>query len=198
LSLSANPLILQPVPGSVSDHEGSEGELVTTVYHELRKLAAARMAREYGPQTLQATALVHEAWLRIGGEDQPQWANRAQFFAAAAEAMRRILVERARRRQAARHGGGLQRVEADALNWENIDGATAEANDNEIIVLNEALEKLALSDRDSAELVKLHYFAGLKIGEAARTMGIAGRTAERRLAYAKAWLGREIEHGSSA
>lgn len=184
------------MPGSASDNEGSNGELVTTVYHELRKLAAARMAREYGPQTLQATALVHEAWLRIGGEDQPQWASRAQFFAAAAEAMRRILVERARRRQAARHGGRLQRIDADALNWENIDGATAEANDTEIIELDEALEKLALSDHDSAELIKLHYFAGLRIGEAARTMGIAERTAERRLAYAKAWLGREIERGS--
>lgn len=191
-------MIIWKVPESASDYEDSQGELVTTVYHELRKLAAARMAREHGPQTLQATALVHEAWLRIGGENQPQWANRAQFFAAAAEAMRRILVERARRRQAARHGGGLQRIDADALNWENIDGATAEANDTEIIQLDEALEKLSLSDHDSAELIKLHYFAGLKIAEAARALGVAERTAERRLAYAKAWLGREIERGSGA
>lgn len=168
-------------------------ELVTAVYAELRRLAAGRMARESGPQTLQATALVHEAWLRLGGEQQPDWANRAQFFAAAAEAMRRILVERARRRQAIRHGGGQERVDFEALNWEHADATSMAQNDVQVIRLHEALERLAAEDPEVAEIVKLRYFGGASISEAARSLGLAERTAERRLQFARAWLGRELQ-----
>jgi RNA polymerase sigma factor (TIGR02999 family) len=174
-----------------------QADLVAAVYAELRKLAGARMAREYGTQTLQGTALVHEAWLRLGGDEQPQWANRAQFFAAAAEAMRRILVERARRRRAVRQGGDHQRVDWESLNWEHVDGATAAAYDDQVVALHVALEKLAAEDATSAELVKLRYFTGLSVTEAAELLKITGRTAERRLAFARAWLSREIERGES-
>jgi RNA polymerase sigma factor (TIGR02999 family) len=175
----------------------TQAELVAAVYTELRKLAGARMAREYGAQTLQGTALVHEAWLRLGGDEQPQWANRAQFFAAAAEAMRRILVERARRRRAVRHGGDHQRVDWESLNWEHVDGATTAANDDQVVALHEALEKLAAEDATSAELIKLRYFTGLSVAEAAELLKMPGRTAERRLAFARAWLSREIERSES-
>jgi len=171
-------------------------ELVNTLYDELRRLAAARMARERTPQTLQATALVHEAWLRLGGEHQQPWANRAEFFAAAAEAMRRILVDRARRRQAVRHGGGRERVELDALEWENVDGTTAADHDEQVIRLHEALEKLACTDSESAELVKLRYFAAASVAEVAATLGLAERTTERRLNYARAWIRREMERAA--
>jgi RNA polymerase sigma factor (TIGR02999 family) len=172
-------------------------ELVEVVYEELRRLAKARMAREYDPQTLQTTALVHEVWLRLGADEQPKWANRGQFFSAAAEAMRRILVERARRRKALRHGGGQKRVDLDALNWESVDQGTVESTDDIVIELHEALEKLAINDPDIAELVKLHYFAGLKIPEIVDTLGLSNRTAKRHLAYARAWLKREIEGNTS-
>jgi RNA polymerase sigma factor (TIGR02999 family) len=150
------------------------------------------MARERGPQTLQATALVHEAWLRLGGDEQPDWKNRAHFFGAAAEAMRRILIERARRRQRIRHGGGMRRVELETWNWERLDPNAARERDEGLLLVHEALERFATGDPATSELVKLHFLAGMKIREAADALGISLRTAERRLAYARAWLGREV------
>ena len=164
-------------------------QILPLVYGELRKLAAAKMARESPGQTLQPTALVHEAWLRLGGEAQPNWKNRAHFFSAAAEAMRRILIESARRRHAVRHGGGLEKVSADATGF---DVAAPEMGDAELLRLNEALDTLAAHDPRKAELVKQWYFAGLTLEEIAASLGISARTADRDLAYAKAWLGKEI------
>jgi RNA polymerase sigma factor (TIGR02999 family) len=136
--------------------------------------------------------LVHEAWLRLGGDKQPDWVNRAQFFSAAAEAMRRILVEKARRRKAIRHGGGQKRIDLDAQTEEfGIAGSTAA--DDILLALHEGLNKLAVSDRLSTELVKLCYFAGLSVEEAAGTLNLSKRTAERRLTFARAWLGMEMD-----
>ena len=163
--------------------------LLPLVYDELRKLAAAKMARESAGQTLQPTALVHEAWLRLGGETQPQWKNRAHFFSAAAEAMRRILIENARRRHAGRHGGGLEKVSANATGFD----VAAPLADAELLLLNEAMDNLAAHDPRKAELVKQWYFVGLTVEEAARELGISQRTAERDLAYARAWLMNEID-----
>jgi len=162
--------------------------LLPLVYDELRKLASAKMARESDGQTLQPTALVHEAWLRLGGDKQPDWQSRAQFFASAAEAMRRILIERARRRRAQRHGGGLQRVDVDdpAL------GIAAPGTDDELLAVHETLERLAHHDARKAELVKLRYFTGLTIEQAAEVLGVAVPTAKRDWTYARAWLFREI------
>jgi RNA polymerase sigma factor (TIGR02999 family) len=165
-------------------------ELLPLVYGELRKLAAAKMAREAPGQTLQATALVHEAWLRLGGDAQPQWANRAHFFAAAAEAMRRILIENARRKQALRHGGGLEKLSADATGF---DVAAPDMGDAELLLLNEALDGLAAHDARKAELVKQWYFVGLTLEETAAVLGISERTAKRDWAYARAWLFNEIQ-----
>jgi RNA polymerase sigma factor (TIGR02999 family) len=162
-------------------------QLLSLVYEELRRLAAAKMARESGGHTLQPTALVHEAWLRLGGDDQPTWQNRAHFFGAAAEAMRRILIDRARRRAARRHGGGQERVNVDDIEL----GAPAE-NDDQLLAINEALEKLAALDPKKAELVKLRYFVGLNHAEAAAMLGIAEPTAKRWWAYARAWLFEEL------
>lgn len=164
-------------------------QILPLVYGELRKLAAAKMARESPGQTLQPTALVHEAWLRLGGDAHPGWKNRAHFFAAAAEAMRRILIENARRRHAARHGGGLEKVSANATGF---DVAAPEMGDAELLRLNEALDALAAHDARKAELVRLWYFAGLTLDEIADVLGISARTADRDLAYAKAWLGKEL------
>jgi RNA polymerase sigma factor (TIGR02999 family) len=164
-------------------------ELLPLVYGELRKLAAAKMAHEVAGQTLQPTALVHEAWLRLGGEDQPDWKNRAHFFASAAEAMRRILIDRARRRQALRHGGELMRTSADAL-----DDAIASpsADDAELLDVHEALDALARHDGRKAELVKQCYFVGLTLKEAALVLGISEPTARRDWSYSRAWLFNEI------
>ncbi len=164
-------------------------ELLPLVYEELRKLAAAKMAREAPGQTLQATALVHEAWLRLGGEDQPDWQNRAHFFASAAEAMRRILIDRARRRQAVRHGGELVRTSADAL--DHVANAAGVA-DAELLDVHEALDALARHDARKAELVKQCYFVGLTFKEAALVLGISEPTARRDWTYARAWLFSEI------
>jgi len=161
-------------------------ELLPLVYDELRKLAAQKMARENPGQTLQATALVHEAWLRLGGDDQPEWKNRAHFFAAAAEAMRRILIDNARRKQYRRHGGGAERVNID-----NLDLA-ANMDDEQLLGLNEALDQLAKHYAQKAELVKLRFFAGLTIEEAARVLGVSAPTAKRHWAYSRAWLFRKM------
>ena len=159
--------------------------ILPLVYAELRKLAAARMAREAPGQTLQATALVHEAWLRLGGDRQPDWANRAQFFSAAAEAMRRILIDIARRRRAERHGGRIQKVSLDETGF---DLPAGELADEQLLVLDDALAELGRQDAEMAELVKLRYFVGLTLEEVAATMKISHRTAKRHWSFARVWL----------
>jgi len=167
-------------------------DLTTTLYGELRKLAAARLAAQQGPLTLQATALVHEAWLRLGGDEQREWANRAHFFASVAEVMRNILIERARRRQRIRHGGQYRRVDFSLAEREGAE-KLFEARDLELIALHEALEQFELIDPDTARLVKLRYFAGLTVKELAKTLELSIRTTERRLAFGRSWLGCEIQ-----
>jgi RNA polymerase sigma factor (TIGR02999 family) len=162
-------------------------QLLPLVYDELRRLAAQRMAQEKPDQTLQATALVHEAYLRLVDVERAQhWSGRGHFFAAAAEAMRRILVENARRRRGVKHGGGLQRVDLD----EAVSCAPEPADD--LLSLSEALDRLAGEDPIKAELVKLRYFAGLSVQEAADALGISRATADRYWAYAKVWLYRAV------
>ena len=161
-------------------------ELLPLLYTELRKLAAAKMARERPGQTLQPTALVHEAWLKLAEAGQ-SWDDRAHFFAAAAEAMRRILIDCARTRQAARHGAGQERVDVA-----EIEIAAPAANDDELLAVHEALDKLAAEDARKAEVVKLRYFAGFSIEETADLLGISTPTAKRDWTYARTWLFREI------
>ena len=163
-------------------------ELLPLVYEELRRLAAHKMANEAAGHTLQPTALVHEAWLRLVAKDaQAQFQNRAHFFAAAAEAMRRILIDRARRKRAIRHGGDQQRVELQ----ENV-GIASSTDDDQLLAVNEALDKLAAEHKVEAELVKLRYFVGLTNDEAAEVLGISPRTAKYYWTHARAWLFREI------
>ena len=176
----------QPTPTSLP----AADELLPLVYEELRRLAAAKLAREAPGQTLQPTALVHEAWLRLGADGQPQWANRAHFFAAAAESMRRILIDKARRKRAVRHGGEFAKVSADATGFEL---ASPELDDEELLLVNEALAALAAHDPRKAELVKQKYFVGLTLEEAADVLGISHRTAKRDWAYAQAWLFNEVK-----
>jgi RNA polymerase sigma factor (TIGR02999 family) len=172
-------------------HAAAHGEaeaaekLLPLVYEELRRLAAHKMAGENLSQTLQPTALVHEAWLRLSGDENRKWNDRTHFFAAAAEAMRRILVDNARRKRTQRHGGAHQRVELD-----NITGAIAD--EEQLLTVNEALQKFAALDKQKAELVKLRYFVGMTIEEAAEVLGISVATAKRYWAYARAWLHEEI------
>lgn len=166
------------------------GQLMPLVYGELRRIAAARMAGESPGHTLQPTALVHEAWLALGGDDQPRWRDRAHFFGAAAEAMRHILIDRARSKQAVRHGGGLEKVHVDAPGLEI---ASPIEDDAELLLVNEALAALAAHDSRMAELVKLKFFAGLTLEDAAELLGISPRTAARDWAYARAWLFREVK-----
>lgn len=178
---------------SESTGSGESPELTTTLYHELRHLAVGRMAAEPGLQTLDGTALVHEAWLRLGGDHQPDWANRAQFFSAAAEAMRRILIDRARHRKARRHGGGHIRIDLDATMRDFADPAASKEQDVILLSLHEALDRLSAGDPETADLVKLRYFIGMTTGEAAEALGLTRRTAERRLQFARAWLSREMK-----
>jgi RNA polymerase sigma factor (TIGR02999 family) len=168
------------------DSQAAE-ELLPLVYDELRKLAAHRMAHENHGQTLQPTALVHEAWLRLTRPESVRWNGRAHFFGAAAEAMRRILVEKARWKRARRHGGGQQRVEFDEIE------IAAPAQDDQLLEVSDALEKLAKRDPRKAELVKLRYFVGLGTEEAAEILGISVPTADRWWSYSRAWLFQEIE-----
>ena len=171
-------------------HEGdaqAADKLLPVVYEELRKLAAAKMAKEAQEHTLQPTALVHEAWLALTGDENGQWDGRAHFFGAAAEAMRRILINNARRRQARRHGGGQQRLDVHELE------IAATGKDDEMLAVNEALEKLAAHDAAKAELVKLRYFVGLSNAEVAGLLGISEPTVKRQWTYAKAWLLAAIE-----
>jgi RNA polymerase sigma factor (TIGR02999 family) len=161
-------------------------ELLSLVYEELRRLAAVKMASEAPGQTLQATALVHEAWLRLTSDEKRKWNDRTHFFAAAAEAMRRILVDNARRKRAQRHGGGRERVEMPEI------ACAAAQNDDQLLAVHEALKKFAAQDKQKAELVKLRYFVGMTIEEASEVLGISVPTAKRHWAYARAWLAQEI------
>jgi RNA polymerase sigma factor (TIGR02999 family) len=164
-------------------------ELLPLIYDELRQLAAAKMAREPS-QTLQPTALVHEAWLRLnGGETNQRWENRRHFFAAAAEAMRRILIERARRRQVLAKGGYAGREE----DFES--KLVVNAPEKELLAVHEALNELVKLDAQAAELVKLRYFVGLTMPEAAEALGLPLRNAERLWTFARAWLRRALEEG---
>jgi len=160
--------------------------LLPLVYEELRRLAAYKMAGESPGHTLQATALVHEAWMRLGGL-KANWQNRAHFFAAAAEAMRRILVEHARKKQSLKRGAGAVREELH----ESV--LVLAAPPDELLAVHEALDQLGAKDPQAAELVKLRYFVGMTMDEAASAMGLAPRTAARVWAYARAWLHREIQ-----
>ena len=166
----------------------SADQILPLVYDELRRLAAARLAGENSEHTLQPTALVHEAWIRLGADRQPAWQNRAHFFAAAAEAMRRILIDAARRRQARRHGGGLERVDVADPALE----IQAPGRDDELLAVHESLDRLAREDARKAELVKLRYFAGLTLEEAADALGVSVPTAKRDWTYARAWLYQDI------
>jgi RNA polymerase sigma factor (TIGR02999 family) len=161
-------------------------QLLPLVYAELRRLAAHKMAGENPGQTLQPTALVHEAWLKLGGEQNRPWQNRNHFFAAAAEAMRRILTDNARRKLRVRHGGGQQRVDLDEC------ATAADSEAGHILAVSEALEKFAQVDPQRAELVKLRYFIGLTFEEAAEVLGISEPTAKRYWSFARAWLYEEI------
>lgn len=161
-------------------------ELLPVVYEELRKLAAQRMANEAAGHTLQPTALVHEAWLRLAGEENQQWDGRGHFFAAAAESMRRILIDRARRKNSLKRGGDLERV-----NLDDVDVAILADNDT-LLRINEALEKLEKEDRDAAQVVKLRFFAGMTNEEVGRVLGVTDRTAKRYWTFARAWLFHEL------
>jgi RNA polymerase sigma factor (TIGR02999 family) len=158
-------------------------ELLPLVYDELRQLAAHRLAQEKPGQTLQATALVHDAYLRlVGGQKVRRWDSRGHFFAAAAEAMRRILINRARDQKRAKRGGERRRVEFDRIE------IALDTSDEQLIALDEALTQLSAEDPDAARLVNLRFFAGLTLKDAARSLGLARRTAERQWTYARAWL----------
>ncbi len=161
-------------------------QLLPVVYDELRRLAASKLAQEKPGQTLQPTALVHEAWLRLVGPHQQPWNGRSHFFGAAAEAMRRILVENARRKQRAKHGGALQRVDLTDL---DLAQTTSNA---QLLAVDEALDRLAAIDPVGAKLVQLRFFVGLSNLEAARVLGLPERSAKRTWAYARAWLHEEL------
>jgi len=162
-------------------------ELFTLVYDELRKLATLRMAREAAGNTLQATALVHEVWLRLFGSGQPPWRSRAHFFGAAAEAMRRILIERARAKRRLRRGGARERVPL-----ENVTLATDDDSET-VLAVHEALDRLAAQDELKSQIVKLRYFVGMTHDEIATTLGIAEPTVRRHWAFARSWLYAELK-----
>lgn len=176
------------IQGEKNGDRPTAERLLLDVYEEMRKIAAAKMHLEPAGLTLQPTALVHEAWLRLGADAQPAWRSRAHFFGAAAEAMRRILIERARRRDALRHGGGQERVDIEAV--EPADPA-GESNE-QVLALNEVLEKFTGVHPQKAELVKLRYFVGMKIEEAAQILGISEPTAKRWWTFSRTWLLREL------
>lgn len=181
-------VLLQQLAGG--ERHASE-ELLPLIYEELRRLARARMAQERPGQTLQATALVHEAYLRLVGNDELGWDSRGHFFAAAAEAMRRILIERARRRARLRHGGEFARITLD----ENV-VLTGSAEDDDLELLDQALTRLEAQDEQMARLVKLRYFGGLTVEECAAALGAAPRTVNRLWTAARAWMRREMGRGA--
>lgn len=177
-------ILSQIASGDPSDSE----ELLPLVYKELRRLAVERLKAESPGQTLQATALVHEAYLRLVGQaEPPTWESRGHFFAAAAEAMRRILVENARRKRRVKHGGGVQRIDIDLV------ASLAAEPGNDLVDLDEALDRLAAEAPEKAQVVKLRYFAGLTMPEIARAMSISLATAERYWTYARTWLYVELQ-----
>src|SRR5262245_40939015 len=167
--------------------EPEAARLLPLVYDELRQLAARKMAKESSTQTLQPTALVHEAWLRLGGDQQPTWQNRTHFFCAAAEAMRRILIDRARTKQARRHGGEQERVDVEEVE------IAAPMKDDELLAVNDALERFSQHAPQKAELVKLRYFAGMGLKEAGQVLGVSEPTAVRWWTYSKTWLYQAIQ-----
>jgi RNA polymerase sigma factor (TIGR02999 family) len=186
------PEVTRLLDAAAAGDRQAAAHLLPLVYEELRKLAAARMAAESPDHTLQPTALVHEAYLRlVGPADQARWDNRGHFFAAAAEAMRRILVEAARRKQAVKHGGGRQRLDVDTI------AVAAPEQDDDLVAIDAALDRLAELDPVKAELVKLRYFAGLTIEQAAEALGISPATAKRYWAYSRAWLFQQVSDGNS-
>jgi RNA polymerase sigma factor (TIGR02999 family) len=168
------------------DDGGDAEELLPLVYNDLRRMAAARMASEAEGQTLQPTALVHEAWLRIFGKGDRRWQNRGHFFGEAAEAMRRILIERARRKSRLKHGHGWVRLDMDGL------PLAAATPDEKVLLINEALEHLEAEDPSRAKVVVMKFFGGLTNQEVAKILGVTERTVERQWAYAKAWLFQSI------
>ena len=188
---------MSPPPHEITQilHAAMQGDaraaqdLFAAVYAELHRIAQRKMAREKPGHTLQATALVHEAWLRLGGEAQQPWENRAHFFGAAAEAMRQILVASAKRKQAVRHGGGQQRVDIDEVE------VACKTPPEELLAVHEALDRFAAHDPQKTELVKLRYFVGLTIEQTAEILGIAPATAKRHWVYARAWLFDAIRSG---
>jgi RNA polymerase sigma factor (TIGR02999 family) len=169
---------------------GAAEQLLPLVYDELRRLAAHKMANEAPGQTLQPTALVHEAWLRLGGDQQPVWQNRAHFIAAAAEAMRRILTDRARSKHRLRRGGDWQRVDLEQVT------VAMEDADETVLAVHEALDRLAARDPLKAEIVKLRYFVGMNHQEIATALGLAEPTVRRHWAYARSWLYAELKAGA--
>jgi len=191
----ATILFISPVTHILEALERGESaaadELLPQVYQELRKLAAHKMAGQAPGHTLQPTALVHEAWLRLVGNEPVQFAGRAHFFAAAAEAMRHILIDSARRKRAKRHGGGQVRVDMDGVEIASL------ADDDELLAVHDLLDKLVAEDSQKAELTKLRYFVGMTFEEAAEVLGISVATAKRHWAYARAWLYAEIQSSRS-
>jgi RNA polymerase sigma factor (TIGR02999 family) len=183
-AVSSVTRIIEAIEGG--DAKAAE-ELLPLVYEELRKLAAFKLAQQSPDQTLQPTALVHEAYLKLLGDGNHSWQDRRHFFAAAAEAMRHILVDRARRKASERHGGGWQRIDLDSV------VVAVETTDENVLLIHEALEKLAARDAEAAELVKLRFFAGLTFPQAAEVLGQSERSAKRTWAYARAWLFKEIQ-----
>jgi RNA polymerase sigma factor (TIGR02999 family) len=183
LTLSDLTVILQAIDEGDS---GAADKLLPLVYEELRRLARGKMAREAGSQTLQPTALVHEAWLRLAGAEAPHWQNRRHFFAAAAEAMRRILIEKARRRQILARGGyAIREDDPDAC-------LIVTAPDSELLAIHEAIEGLQAVDSEAAHLVKLRYFSGLSMQECSEALGIPLRSTERLWSFARAWLRKAV------
>ncbi len=186
---------MQPEPEQVTqildavgagDPQAAE-KLLPLVYEELRRLAAAKMAQQPQGQTLQATALVHEAWLKLAGNPHASWNDRQHFFRAAAKAMRQILIDRARAKQRLRRGGNPVRVNLDDVD------AAVEAEPEALLLVDEALQLLTREHPDDAELVKLRFYAGLSIEESAEAMGVSHKTVQRRWIHARAWLFREIQ-----
>jgi len=178
--------VTQVLQAICRNEEGASEKLLPLVYAELRRLAGARMAHEMADQTLQPTALVHEAWLRLVSDGDRTWQNRAHFFGAAAEAMRRILIERARHKSRLKHGGGQAR-----LNIEDLELAQT-TPDDKVLLVDEALMRLKVEDPELERIVVLKFFGGLSNEEIAETVGLSKRTLDRQWAYARAWLFRNI------
>jgi len=179
-------VVTQVIDGIGGGNSQAAADLLPLVYEELRKLAAHKLANESPGQTLQPTALVHEAWLRLSGNENARWNGRSHFFAAAAEAMRRILIDKARRKSAEKHGAGAQRVELSDVD------APAGTDDTILLRINDALEIFARDYAEPAELVKLRFFAGLTNEETAAAMGISEGTAKRHWTFARAWLYKQL------